>query len=66
VSALDDFSKPTRETQFLVDGERVALREMLRDNAHDPEVCEWLRTARPGDRWPDMHSVNVRCVDGAS
>lgn len=50
-------------TLFIVDGNPpCALAEFLAANADDPEVCEWARTARPGDRFPAL----VECVVVAS
>lgn len=36
-------------------GERLAtLRELVRDNAHDPALCRWARLAKVGDIFPSL------------
>lgn len=48
-------------TAFTVDGEPVTLADFFAANADDPQVCEWARGAKPGDRFAAL--VDVQCVD---
>ncbi len=46
---------------FIVDGgEPVSLADLLAANADDAEVCEWARSAKPGDSFPAL--VECRAV----
>lgn len=36
---------------FKFDGETYSLASMLEANAHDTELCEWLKSASVGDRF---------------
>ena len=40
------------EPQFIVEGQRYGLAEMLSANRDDAELCEWARRAQPGDVFP--------------
>lgn len=47
--------------RFQVDGGApCALSDFLAANGDDPDVCEWARTAQPGDRFPAI--VDCVCV----
>ena len=46
---------------FRVDGgEPCGLQEFVTANADDEAVCEWARSARPGDTFPAL--VSCQCV----
>jgi len=47
---------------FLVDGAPCTLADILTANADDPEVCEWARSAKPGDSFPAL--AECACVEG--
>ncbi len=38
---------------FTVDGIEYTLAQMIAANEDDSELCEWLRSARPGDYFPN-------------
>lgn len=40
------------EPRFSIDGAECSLTEAMDANADDVDVCEWLRTANVGDRYP--------------
>ena len=43
-------------------GEVFSLRSMLRANPDTPDVLDWLRHAKPGDKYRDIVTVSaVRC-----
>ena len=48
--------------RFVVDGERYSLAEMLDANAEDDVTCDWLRAAKPGDVFDDMHAERIECI----
>jgi hypothetical protein len=49
---------------FEVDGARYTLAELLEANADDSALCEWLRTAPDGDRFPALISCTKIARDG--
>lgn len=51
--------------QFIVDGHAYTEEEMLAANAEAPDVCEWVKHARPGDRCPDAMLGCVCVADEA-
>ena len=52
------------DVQFVVDGNPpCSLSDMLHANADDAEVCEWARTAQPGDTFPAL--AECRCIASA-
>lgn len=40
---------PLSPARFTFDGQRYTLAEMLGANAHDPDCCDWIRSAEVGD-----------------
>lgn len=53
-------------TEFLIDGARYSLAEVLESNADSPEFCVWARRARPGDVFADIQRVECVAGDGCS
>lgn len=49
---------------FVVDGRAYTAEQMLKANADDPDLCDWIRGAKPGDLFPD--GAQCLCVEGAS
>lgn len=49
---------------FEWDGQVFDRASMLAGNAHDDDVCDWVRAARPGDTFPAMGGAVV-CISGA-
>jgi len=48
---------------FIVDGRAYTEQEMLAANDEAPDICEWIKNARPGDTCPNA-MLDCRCVDG--
>ena len=48
--------------QFEIGGKRYSLAQMLEANDVDAECCEWLRSAKPGDVFEQMHAERVQAV----
>lgn len=46
--------------QFLIDGRRVSLADLLAANADDEDLCEWARGAAAGDFYPAF--VPCECI----
>jgi hypothetical protein len=42
---------------FTFDGNTASLEAMLRDNAHDDEICAWLRAAQIGERFYGIERI---------
>lgn len=52
-----------REVGFLVGGSGpYTLRQMLESNAEDQGVCDWARSANPGDVFDSGMGEPCRCV----
>lgn len=45
---------------WVVDGATYTLAQMLEANADDADLCDWLRTAKPGDVFPAF--IDCRCM----
>lgn len=54
--------RPFLDCQFLIAGQRYTRAAMLEANAGDEDCCAWLRLAKPGDVYEQMHSEPVRCL----
>jgi len=50
------------EPHFMVNGARYSRASMLAENADDEDFCQWLRMARVGEVWEQMHSERCECV----
>ena len=48
---------------FLIEDRAYTADEMLAANADAPDVCEWVKSARPGDKCPNV-MLDCRCVSG--
>lgn len=48
---------------FLIEDRAYTEAQMLAANADAPDVCEWVQSARPGDKCPDV-MLDCRCVAG--
>ncbi|WP_157266576.1 hypothetical protein [Azohydromonas aeria] len=53
------------ETRFFIAGEFFTLAQMLEVNSDAEMVCEWLKSAKPGDVMTGLHEEEVRCVAAA-
>ncbi len=49
---------------FLVEGRRVALPAFLAANADDQDLCDWARSAQPGDSFPAFVPCECIAEDG--
>lgn len=60
----DSLAEPRTRVAFRIEGVPLvsSLAQMLAANGESDEVCAWLRAARPGDVYDDMHGERVYCV----
>lgn len=60
--AANDPAAHASEPHFIVGGLRYSRAAMLAENWADEDFCQWLRVARPGEVWDQMHSEHCECV----
>jgi hypothetical protein len=55
-------SNDPQAVEFVVGDRRYSLESMLEANDVDEDCCEWLRSAKPGDVYEQMHAERVQAV----
>lgn len=62
LNATPSHSAATPEPEFVVNGLRYSRADMLSANDADDDFCAWIRAARAGAVWEQMHSERCECV----
>lgn len=52
-----DFEAEIETLMFSFDDQEFTLDDMLTTNSHDPDFCEWVKTAQLGDSFMDCRRI---------